>query len=481
MNDSRSLTDASSDRNPQTASERGEDLVSPIMSDVGTKRWGSSETENHRTSLAQVEHASHDLSQAERLDTVIQRTGLTLEKAWRSENYNDYRFPELATSALQKMQEEGAFLFDSIATWLIGLRKNVSEGPNEGGTFGQPPVTLYSDTSARFVIEALVWLDGTTAIHDHAFSGAFLVAQGSSVHTEYEFEMKEEIGTDMRLGSLAWKTSEILTPGMARPIHAGEGFIHALFHLDYPSITLVARTTTSVTRQYNYMYPGISSRAFLEPTRIKTQIRMLKALLLANPQHFQSLAESLLSDADLWTVRDFFATFYEKRDSVPDWDRIVAAAAEGQDETHISAIIQSAGEARKIAEVVALRRKVRKKDLRFFLALLMNVPDRSDIVRMTAERYPDSDPSEKIVSWISELSDKYDIGLTFTPVTLALASAALDDMDLQSALDTLNKQFPTAQLMTHRGALSDAWDELHSITLFRSLFGSPVKGVASRR
>jgi len=53
------------------------------------------------------------------------------------------------------------------------------------GRFGNPPITMFS--GARFYIDVYYWLDGTTAIHQHSFTGAFQVLLGSSIHSRYSF------------------------------------------------------------------------------------------------------------------------------------------------------------------------------------------------------------------------------------------------------------------------------------------------------
>lgn len=64
-----------------------------------------------------------------------------------------------------------------------GGRLPPQRGHDQG--FGQPAITLYS--GERFLIEALCWHTGTPAIHHHAFSGAFRVMTGRSVHSRYSY------------------------------------------------------------------------------------------------------------------------------------------------------------------------------------------------------------------------------------------------------------------------------------------------------
>ena len=94
-----------------------------------------------------------------------------------------------------------------------------------GSDFGQPPVTVF--WHPRFFIDVLVWNSGTTSIHDHAFSGAFALLQGTSLHTQYEFRESENLGPHFKLGALQLGAVELLQLGSSRQIHAGSSFVSA--------------------------------------------------------------------------------------------------------------------------------------------------------------------------------------------------------------------------------------------------------------
>jgi len=51
-----------------------------------------------------------------------------------------------------------------------------------------------------------------------------------------------------------------------------------------------------------------------------------------------------------------------------------------------------------------MRRRVHEPELRFFLALLMNVPDRSDLLHMVSKRFPERNPAECCAEWLAQLS-----------------------------------------------------------------------------
>src|SRR4029077_7499028 len=100
--------------------------------------------------------------------------------------------------------------------------------------FGQPPVTLF--WNGRFQIDVLFWHTATTAIHQHAFCGAFAVLGGSSVHCRYEFTPRRKLNSRFLIGRAALREVELLEVGAMRRIARGAGLIHSLFHLETPSV-----------------------------------------------------------------------------------------------------------------------------------------------------------------------------------------------------------------------------------------------------
>src|SRR4029077_2159339 len=94
--------------------------------------------------------------------------------------------------------------------------------------FGQPELVVYDDP--RFYIQVLFWLEGTTDIHQHEFSGAFHVLEGSSIHAHFAFENPQPISAHFRVGDLRMKDFQFLETGRTVPIVSGRDYIHSLFH-----------------------------------------------------------------------------------------------------------------------------------------------------------------------------------------------------------------------------------------------------------
>src|SRR5688572_18357383 len=127
--------------------------------------------------------------------------------------------------------------------------------------FGQPPLSVYAEE--RFFIQVIFWRDGTTAVHQHAFSGAFGVLAGGSIHSEYEWVPRRRVNAHLHFGDIERTKLELLAAGDVRPIASGRRLIHSLFHLDRPSISVVVRTAQDADTgpQYTYWRPHCSRAA----------------------------------------------------------------------------------------------------------------------------------------------------------------------------------------------------------------------------
>ncbi len=152
------------------------------------------------------------------MDAYFAELGDTVLERWKSENFSLAKFPEIARAALDerppaKQVDLAAFMRDFL------LRE---EHPFQTDSpFGEPEIVAYSHP--RFYIQLLFWLDGTTAIHQHEFSGAFHVMQGSSIHAQYDFEKARSVTPYLRVGNVRMRKIEILETGRRCRSSPGRG------------------------------------------------------------------------------------------------------------------------------------------------------------------------------------------------------------------------------------------------------------------
>src|SRR5258708_25265758 len=125
--------------------------------------------------------------------------GALVESRWRNETYAEDLFPGIASQTLSELR-----LSERVDPWEIirwaHSTPTLPEQMDLAAKFGNPPVTVY--VGHRFYIDVYYWLDGVTSIHQHAFSGAFQVLLGSSVHTRYGFEKESEIDPHFLTGKI---------------------------------------------------------------------------------------------------------------------------------------------------------------------------------------------------------------------------------------------------------------------------------------
>lgn len=192
--------------------------------------------------------------------------------------HRKYEASPFATEALAILSDAGRDseeLLDELLAWIA----EASELPRQNdllGGFGEPPITLLQAGNAA--IELLLWRTGRTAIHQHSFSGAFCVLDGSSLHCSYGFRPLCELDSQLLLGDVDLLQYEILTKGNARAILPGQKFIHGLFHLESPTITLVARRAeVSTGTQFAYLRPH-AAIGYVAPDSVARRCEAIRTL-----------------------------------------------------------------------------------------------------------------------------------------------------------------------------------------------------------
>jgi hypothetical protein len=395
----------------------------------------------------------------------FQQLGNEVEQRWRAQRYAVAAFPAIASAALaEHALYERMTHFDLVRDAV----RSPALPPQYGANFGQPPLNVY--VGSGFYIEVLTWVESTTAIHQHNFSGAFQVLAGSSMHTRYTFSEEHRYGNRFLTGTVRFHGAERLQRGQIREIRSGADLIHALFHLDHPSATIVVRTGDEATGpQYNYEKPHIAIDPFHVPEPFFTQSRLLQMLAGLKSPEFTTAAADALRHSDVWcsyrllevanrhlsdahAMEPLLAVVHEQQGAVADVMRVCLA------------------EARRQANIQLRRDRIRDADHRYFLALLLNLPDRAAILEMVRARHSDSDPVAWLVAQVGALAREDQIGLTFDAVSLAALDGLLRNEDDESALRALGARFGAGCVQVQRGALASLFAEIRAALLLRPLF-----------
>jgi hypothetical protein len=367
---------------------------------------------------------------------VFEELGKKVETLWRDKNYNEDLFPSVAAQALRDFDLPSKVTAWETVTWALG-EINLPEQRDLPGRFGDPPITLYN--SPRFHIDIYFWLEGTTSIHQHAFCGAFQVIHGSSIHSSYDFETKEAINVFTELGNINLDHCELLSVGDVRKILPGRDFIHALFHLDQPSATIVVRTHRSPLHlpQFDYRKPYLAIDPFFSEPNITKKMQAITMMLRAKHPDADKLLHEMLDISDFQTtftilgntrgllrnhgIQQFF--------NVEQPEDRFAKAVEVARKRHGSladTILEVFDKQDKLTEIINRRNYITEPEHRFFMALLMNVEGKDRIFSLIKERFPDSEPIEKVLDWTTELAQTKVMGMN---VPNALGIPNFDDFD----------------------------------------------------
>src|SRR3954466_12580806 len=221
--------------------------------------------------------------------------GRTVLERWKRENFSLERFPEIARAALDERPPAKQV---DLAALMRDFLTSEEQWFQTDSDFGEPELVVYSHP--RFYIQLLFWLDGTTAIHQHEFSGAFHVMHGSSIHAHYEFEKAKAVTPYLRVGDLRMKNIELLEAGRTVPIVSGPKAIHSLFHLDSPSVTVVVRTQhdPGTGPQFNYLPPHIAIAPHFSDTLMMRRKQLLDVLEQSGDSDYVELVSEMIADLD---------------------------------------------------------------------------------------------------------------------------------------------------------------------------------------
>ena len=362
------------------------------------------------------------------MNAYFQELGRTVLLRWKRENFSLTAFPEIARVALEERPPAQQV---DLAAFMREFLLNDEQPFQTLSGFGQPELVAY--THPRFYIQVLFWLDGTTDIHQHEFSGAFHVMSGSSIHAHYEFENARDVTPHLRVGDVRMTQIELLETGRTVPIISGRRCIHSLFHLDTPSVTVVVRTQNDpgTGPQFNYLPPHMAMDPVFADELTMRRKQLLDVLAQMDDPGYPELVLEMIAELDF--ERGFFILQHSMAhlQNIDEWGPVLEAFQD----THGSL---AAGVAATLEEGVRrdiikeMRGSITEPEHRFFLALLMNVPARADLLSLVAQRFPEEPPVETVLRWAEELGSETDYGIAILdacfPETLDIASEEQPDI-----------------------------------------------------
>lgn len=414
--------------------------------------------------------------------------GKEIEELWRHTNYNENLFPAIAADALARAELPSKVSAWEIAEWTL-RQDQLPRQKDVHGRFGDPPITLFA--APRFYIDVYFWIDGTTAIHQHGFCGAFQVLLGSSIHSWYEFDRTEAINTFVEIGEMKLKQCNLLEAGDVQEIRAGRQYIHSLFHLDQPSVSIVVRTEKSplFLPQFSYHKPYLAVDPFFEEETTLKKLQTISALLQLKHQDADRLITELIENSDFQTTFSILSSVHGSVQSSQIHQMFNLDAQPGRFDIFLEAAHRRHGEKAGVFEKVFEHREVqnemvRKRSFitdaehRFFFALLLNLDTKDHIFELIRQRFPDADPLEKVLDWTYDLSQTRIAGGAkqnalgfeiFDDLDLTLLEKLLAEKSDEEIRAELREEYPQERLESILGELDARISKIRGAVIFRPL------------
>jgi hypothetical protein len=342
------------------------------------------------------------------MNCYFEKLGRTVLERWREQNFSLAVFPELTRIAIEEAPPSKNIDIDELIHEFLS---NDDQPFQSESSFGQPELIAFNDT--RFYIQILFWLEGTTEIHQHEFSGAFHVMQGSSVHSEFDFVGARSVTPHIRTGDLRVKQIELLETGRTVPITSGRDCIHSLFHLDTPSITVVIRThhDPGTGPQYNYLPPHIAINPLHADSLTARRKQLLDVLETIEDPDYGTHLNEMMGRLDFERGFNMLRHAMPRLKELNEWDEVLATFQNKHGELALG-VPDTLAECLRRETISQMRHFIINPEHRFFLALLINVQNRADIFALVTRRFPESSPIDTILGWAEELVEPNDFGVT---------------------------------------------------------------------
>ncbi|HEV3189108.1 MAG TPA: hypothetical protein VGY54_01355, partial [Polyangiaceae bacterium] len=177
--------------------------------------------------------------------------------------------------------------------------------------------------------------------------------------------------------------------------------------------------------QYSYSRAGLAFDRHAQAQSISKAKQVFDLLSAIDHPDFEVIARESVRAADSYLafrLVSHLAGRFDKHDRYLAFLESIRPSHHGLLET----LIRHAEEVRRDRYIIVRRQRVQQPDLRFFLALLLNVPSRPQILEMVRYAYPGREPREAIVGWLTELSKLDAIHSWASATAMANEDAARD-------------------------------------------------------
>lgn len=372
----------------------------------------------------------------------IELVGAELARRWRAREHDPQHFAALAVEVATEARLDQGFALAELGAAILGGQSTPNlghQGILSEQSFSDGAFTVYRHPGFR--IEVLVWVDGSVAIHDHQWSGAFQVLAGSSLHSEYAFQTRGGAGPYLAFGELTRSCFESLAPGDARPVQrtTGPGSVpsHRLFHLDRPSVSLaISHYPAHGGMQYEFLEPGIALESFTSVTPdLQPTMKVLTLMgRLGDPALADRVCELVLEldDRGAFRLAQAFQPVLERLGRGAE----LVAALERRFPAQLDVLERAHHAQRRAQHIAALRAQIHDPEQRFLLAVLLSARDRSDCFTAIRARHPQDDPATVVGRWLADAVKLREV-LPDGAATLELVTRARTQASADAALREL--------------------------------------------
>lgn len=309
-------------------------------------------------------------------------------------------FSEAALQALGEVRPEDLPSVEQIVSWALQA-PSLAQQKDLEASFGDPPLTLVHRKT--FHIQLLLWRQGSAAIHHHAFSGAFSVLRGESLHARYGFREEQKISDGFIVGNLQFWDCEHLKCGDVRTIVPGPSMIHSVFHIGQLSATLVVRTHHEASGSPQLAYTSeLAYDPFVASPELTRKLQLLEMIADSGLEEYHEALALVLRTSDLGTSFAALRAYVKRVGHVKELDSLLTPVVEAHGD--VAPAIRSALEGLlRESNIVSRREVLVDPGHRLFLALLLTIPKREDIFEILLSQGYDK-PATLINRWLRQIA-----------------------------------------------------------------------------
>ena len=405
------------------------------------------------------------------ISNFFNQLGQELYAQWATLNFNEDRFPTLAANLLKKKYIHNKINRSAITNWVLENQLLPNQA-NIDFKFADLNLTAYSND--KFYIELLFWLDGTTSIHQHAFSGAFTVIEGSSIHSDYSFKCNQHINHALSIGEVKFNQIELLKEGDVRKIPPKQMSAHSLYHIDRPTISLIIRTYGQgyAQPQLSFLKPHIARDPFKKDASITQKIQTLKTLSKLNQDEYLTAYHQHISKLDLYSHIEIFIANAPLLIKFGALDKAIEQF-EVKGNSLAPKMRAVAMQIHRTNQINSWRRKIKDADLKFFLAILLNSPNRQTSLQLINSIYPEQQAIELVIGWINQLITSEGLeNVDINEPTLPFIDCLLNGLSFEQTIEYLAQDYDQQELDESSSILQQLYQQLKFESVLSPLFRS---------